>query len=406
MYPRFVERRVREAMTDTRVVLLCGPRQSGKTTLAERIAGNAIPFVSLDDATALDAALADPVGFIRTLDKAIIDEVQRAPDLLLAIKTAVDADQRAGRFLLTGSANLMTLPRIADSLAGRMQVVRLLPLAQAELRETPPSFLEGAFARDIPEPRNVVVGDTLVETVLAGGYPEALARSRWKRRQDWHLNYVEALIQRDVRTVAGIEQVQLMPRLLRIFAEHSGRLVNYSGLGAEIGLNHVTTRKYTGVFESLFLVHTLQPWYTNTLKRLTKTPKLHFLDSGLLAALKALSPDRLYKNRTPFGPVLETFVLGELLKLSSWSDDRYAFSHFRDKERNEVDIVIEDRRGRVVGVEVKASATVSRKDFSGLHRLATACGDNFAMGVVLYDHDRIVPFGDRMAAVPISALWS
>lgn len=406
MYPRFIERQVREAMTDTRVVLLCGPRQSGKTTLAERIADDTIPFVSLDDATTLDAALSDPVGLIRGLDKAIIDEVQRAPDLLLAIKTAVDADQRAGRFLLTGSANLMTLPRIADSLAGRMQVVRLLPLAQAEVGETPSSFLESAFAYEIAEPRNVVVGDMLVETVLAGGYPEALARTRWKRRQDWHLNYVEALIQRDARTVAGIEQVQLMPRLLRIFAEHSGRLVNYSGLGAEIGLNHVTTRKYAAVFESLFLVHTLQPWYTNALKRLTKTPKLHFLDAGLLAALKALSPDRAHRDRTPFGPVLETFVLGELLKLSSWSGGRHAFSHFRDKERNEVDIVIEDKRGRVVGIEVKASATVSRKDFSGLHRLAAACGDKFAMGVVLYDHDRIVPFGDRMAAVPISTLWS
>ena len=172
----------------------------------------------------------------------------------------------------------------------------------------------------------------------------------------------------------------------RIFAKHSGRLVNYSGLGAEIGLNHVTTRKYTAVFENLFLAHTLQPWYTNTLKRLTKTPKLHFLNAGLLAALNALSPERLPRDKTPFGPVLETFVLSKLLKLSSWSNDR--FSHFRDKERNEVDIVIEDRRGRVVGVEAKAS--VSRKDFSGLHRLAAACGDNFAMSVVLYDHDRIV----------------
>ena len=406
MYPRFIERQIREAMKDTRVVLLCGPRQSGKTTLAERIADNVIPFVSLDDATTLDAALSDPVGLLRGLDKAIIDEVQRAPDLLLAIKTAVDADQRAGRFLLTGSANLMTLPRISDSLAGRMQVVRLLPLAQAEVRETHSSFLIDVFACDVPKPRNVVVGDMLVETVLAGGYPEALARSRWERRQYWHLNYVEALIQRDARTVAGIEQVHLMPKLLRIFAEHSGRLVNYSGLGAEIGLNHVTTRKYAAVFESLFLVCTLQPWYTNALKRLTKTPKLHFLDAGLLAALKALSPDRVHRDRALFGPVLETFVLGELLKLSSWSGGRHAFSHFRDKERNEVDIVIEDRRGRVVGVEVKASATVSRKDFSGLHRLAAACGDNFAMGVVLYDHDRIVPFGDRMAAIPISTLWS
>ena len=183
MYPRFVEHRVREAMTDTRVVLICGPRQSGKTTLARRIAGSDIPFVTLDDATALDAASADPVGFVRGLDRAVIDEVQRAPGLILAIKTAVDADPRAGRFLLTGSADLMTLPRVADSLAGRMGIVRLLPLAQAELGGARPPFLDRAFAGETPEPGTPVVGDGLVETVLAGGYPEALTHSAWRRRR-------------------------------------------------------------------------------------------------------------------------------------------------------------------------------------------------------------------------------
>ena len=406
MYPRFVERRIREAMADTRVVLICGPRQSGKTTLARWIAGDDIPFVTLDDATAFAAASADPVGFLRGLDRAVIDEVQRAPGLVLAIKTAVDADPRAGRFLLTGSANLMTLPRVADSLAGRMTIIRLLPLAQAELRGTRPSFLDRAFAGETPDTMTPVVGDGLVETVLAGGYPEALTRSRWRRRRDWHLDYVEAIVQRDVRDVARIEQLSSMPRLLRVLAEHSGQLVNFSGFGASLGMNHVTTQKYVGVFENLFLVKTLPPWYTNALKRLVKSPKLHFLDAGLLAGLRDLSPDHLRRNRAPFGTLLETFVYGELLKLASWTDDRYVFSHFRDKERNEVDIVIEDGRGRVVGVEVKASATVSDRDFSGLRRLEAACGDRFTSGLVLYDHDRAITFGDRMAAAPVSVLWS
>ena len=407
MYPRFVEQRVREALTDTRVVLLCGPRQSGKTTLARRIAGETIPFFTLDDATVLDAASADPVGFLRGLDRAVIDEIQRAPDLILAIKTAVDADPRPGRFLLTGSANLMTLPRVADSLAGRMGIVRLLPLAQAELRDTrPPSFIDKAFAGDIPPSRTPVVGDDLVEAVLAGGYPEALARSVWRRRRDWHLDYIEAIVQRDVRDIARIDRLGSMSPLLRVLAEQSGQLVNYSGLGVPLGMNHVTARKYLGIFESLFLVHTLPPWYTNTLKRLTKSPKLHFLDAGLLAALRGLAPDRLRRDRTPFGPLLETFVLGELLKLASWADDRYAVSHFRDKQQNEVDIVVENGRGEIVGVEVKASATVSARDFSGLRRLAAGAGERFAMGLVLYDHESSVPFGPQMAAVPISALWS
>ena len=408
MYPRFVVRRIREALADTRVVLICGPRQSGKTTLARRIADDVIPFVTLDDATALDAASSDPIGFVRGLDRAVIDEVQRAPGLILAIKTSVDADPRPGRFLLTGSADLMTLPRVADSLAGRMGIVRLLPLAQAELRGGTArlSFIDMAFAGEVRAPAVPMIGDELVETVLAGGYPEALTRSGWRRRRDWHLDYIEAIMQRDVRDIARIGQLATMPRLLRVLAEYSGQLVNYSGFGAPLGMNHVTTRKYAGIFENLFLVSTLPPWYTNTLKRLTRSPKLHFLDSGLLATLRGITPDRLRRDRTPLGPLLETFVLGELLKLAGWADDRYSFSHFRDKERNEVDIVIEDGMGRIVGVEVKASATVTSGDFSGLRRLAGAVKERFVLGLVLYDSERPVQFGERMAAMPVSTLWS
>ena len=405
MHPRFVERRVREALADTRVVLVCGPRQSGKTTLAERTAGADMPFVTLDDATALEAALSDPVGFVRGFDRLVIDEVQRAPGLILAIKAAVDRDPRPGRFLLTGSADLMTLPVVADSLAGRMSIIRLFPLAQAEIQDNSPTFLDRAFAGEAPTVTSPAVGDALVSAVLAGGYPEALARTTWRRRRDWHLDYIEAIVQRDVRDIARIEQLSSMPGLLRILAEHSGQLVNYSRLGAPLDMNHVTTRKYVGVFENLFLVRSLPPWHTNALSRLTKSPKLHFIDGGLLAALRGLGPDRLRRERKAFGALLETFVFAELLKHAGWSDDRPTFSHFRDKEGNEVDVVLEDNEGRVVGVEVKAAASTSSADFSGLRRLANACGERFALGMVLYDHDRIVPFGERLFAVPISALW-
>ncbi|ANL31993.1 P-loop NTPase domain-containing protein (plasmid) [Rhizobium phaseoli] len=405
LYPRLVEQRVADAMSDTRVVLVVGPRQSGKTTLAKKMANEEMEYYTLDNATTLDAARQDPVGFVRRIDRAIIDEIQRAPELLLAIKESADTDQRPGRFLLTGSANLMTLPRVADSLAGRMEVVRLLPLAQSEIRTAgSSSFLRDAFQNEAKggEP---IVGDDLMAAVLAGGYPEALSRKTLSRRQDWYADYIQAIVQRDVRDVAHIEQIAQMPRLLRILAEHSGQLVNYSGIGAAIGMNHITTQKYVGIFESLFLARTVQPWFSNKLKRLTKTPKIHFLDSGLLASLRDLSLDRLRDDRGQFGALLETFVFGEILKLASAAHTRFEFSHFRDKQQNEVDVVIEDRRGRIVGIEIKAAASVTNSDFSGLRILAEASRERFVSGIVLYDHDKVIPFGERLSAVPISALW-
>lgn len=405
MYPRFAKDRIEDALSDTRVVLISGPRQSGKTTLAMDVAGDKTPFLTLDDANVLRSAVDDPVGFVRGLDRAVIDEVQRVPDLLLAIKNLVDDDKTPGRFLLTGSANLMTIPKIADSLAGRMEVVRLLPLSQAEIGGARSNFIDRAFAGEKPAADQMTIGKDLVETVLSGGYPEALGRKRWSRKQDWYHEYLDAIVQRDVRDVAQIEQLSVMPKLLTVLAEHSGQLVNYSGIGAALDLNHVTTQKYVGVFESLYLVHTLRPWFTNRLKRLTKSPKLHFLDAGLLAAMRDVSPDVVKKDRTVFGPILETFVFSELRKIATWSAQRCSFAHFRDKDKNEVDIVLENRRGDVVGIEVKSSATASAADFAGMRKLAEACGEKFRQGILLYDHDQVVPFGENMFAAPLSSLW-
>lgn len=393
-------------MSDTRVVLISGPRQSGKTTLVKEIAGNKTPYFTLDDATVLAAAQSDPVGFIRGLERAVIDEIQRAPNLLLAIKAEVDRDKSPGRFLLTGSANLMTVPKVADSLAGRMEIVKLLPLSQSEITDTKSTILETAFAGTEPNLGTITTGAALIELVLAGGYPEALARKSWGRKQDWYGGYLDAIIQRDIQDIAQIEQLAAMPKLLSVLAEYSGQLVNYTGLGSAVGLNHVTTRKYLGILEAAFLVQTLPPWFTNRIKRITKSPKLHFLDSGLLAAQRGLIPKALESDKTPFGAILETFVLSELMKIANWSEDRFRFSHYRDKDGNEVDVVVETRSGDVVGFEVKASATVSGGDFSGLRKLQEATGDKFCQGVVLYDGDTVIPFGDKLIAAPISALWS
>ncbi len=364
-----------------------------------------MPFYTFDDAATLEAARRDPVSFVRGLGKAVIDEVQRLPELLLPIKQSVDRDKRPGRFLLTGSASLMTLPRVADSLAGRMSIIRLFPLSQCELRGTQSGFLDQAFRGKPPQIGDLVLGEDLIAIVLAGGYPEALQRSSWIRQRDWHLDYVESIIQRDVRDIADVGRLRQMPRLLRILAHHAAQLVNYSSMGAPLNMPHVTVRRYVDIFEQLFLLRSLQPWSSNRLSRLIKTPKLHFLDSGLLAAVRDLSPEQLLADRTSLGPLLETFVFSELLKLASWSENRFEFFHYRDKDRNEVDVVMEDLQGRVVGIEVKASATVTGKDFGGLTKLQQACGKRFALGLVLYDHDQLIPFGERLFAAPISTLW-
>ncbi len=370
------------------------------------IASDKTPFLTLDDTSVLASARQDPVSFVRGLERAVIDEIQRAPEILLPIKMSVDKDKTPGRFLLTGSANLMTMPTVADSLAGRMEVVPLLPLSQAELFGARSSFIDRCLAGERPKAKKLILGDELISIVLAGGYPEALERKTWERRQDWHHEYLDAIVKRDIREVAQLEQLAIMPRLLASLAAHSGMLVNYSGIGATVGLNHVTTEKYVQVFENIHLVQTLRPWFTNQLKRLVKSPKLHFLDSGLLAAMQGVLPETLERDKTAFGPLLETFVFSELRKISTWSRQRCSFSHFRDRYRNEVDIVIENRRGEVVGIEVKAAASVSRGDFSGLRKLEGVCGDKFVQGLVLYDHDQVVPFGENLFAAPLSCLWS
>lgn len=405
MYKRLLKQRIETAMSDTRVVLIAGPRQAGKTTLAQAIAGDKLPFLSLDSVTTLTAARQDPIGFIRGIDKAVIDEVQRAPDLLLAIKESVDSDSRPGRFLLTGSANLMTLPRVADSLAGRMEVARLLPLSQVELLDHSPTFLDRAFNGELPDVSNAIIADELLDAVLTGGYPEAIARTSFQRRQDWHLNYIDAIVQRDINEIANLEYTQQVPRLIQALAHHSGELVNYSRIGALLGMNYATTQKYVRVIEQLFLVCTLPSWHTNRLKRVIKTPKLHFLDSGLLSAEQNMSIEKLKQDRNLLGALLETFVFSELRKYASWHRDRFEFFHFRDKQKNEVDLVIQNRNGQLIGIEVKASATVNNSDFSGLRKLAEAHEADFVMGLVLHDHDKVVPFGENLYAAPISTLW-
>lgn len=405
LFPRWIESRVAEAMADTPVVLLAGPRQAGKTTLVRQVADQGLRYLTLDNELTLLAAQEDPIGLIRSLDRAVIDEVQRAPQLLLAIKKSVDEDRRPGRFLLTGSANLMALPTVADSLAGRMETLTLLPLSQGEMEGASANWLDCVYAGQIPQLRSLAHTPSLVDRVLRGGYPESLARPTSRRRVTWARQYLDALIQRDVREVAQVDHLDRMSRFLHVLAQVAGHMCNYTRLAGEVGLDSKTAAKYVGVLEQMYLLRRVDVWARNRLNRIVKTPKLQFIDSGLLSALLDLSAQEVASDRTRFGNVLETFVFGELLKHATTAEGDYRVLCYRDNDKVEVDLVIESAAGQLVGVEVKASATVKESDLRGLRKFAGLAGGQFKMGVVLYDGEEIVPLGDGLWAAPLSTLW-
>jgi len=405
LYPRLIEPSIREALADTPVVLVAGPRQAGKTTLVRQMATHGMRYFRLDDQLTLLSAQDDPVGMIRSLDCAVIDEIQRAPQLLLAIKKSVDEDRRPGRFLLTGSANLMTLPAVADSLAGRMETLALLPLSQSELQGSTANWIDAAFAGSLLKVVTPMVGTALVETVLQGGYPEAISRTGARRRTVWARQYIDALIQRDVRDVATIDKLDQLPRFLRSLALVSGQMCNYTQLGGQVGLDSKTAARYAGVFEQMYLLKRIEVWARNRLKRVVKTPKLQFIDAGLLATLLDLGVAEVQQDRSRFGSLLETFVYGELLKHSTTAEDDYRLLYYRDVDMLEVDVVIENTAGQLIGVEVKAAATVKTNDLRGLKKLANVAGDQFRMGVLLYDGTETMPLGNDLWAVPLSTLW-
>lgn len=396
-----------EALSDTPVVLIHGPRQCGKTTLAKMVGDRrGYTYFSFDDDVARAAADADPAGFVAELpERSILDEVQRVPGLFTALKTAVDRDRRPGRYLITGSANVLLVPKLADSLAGRMEILRLFPLAQSELARRTSNFIDALFGAAFKTRRFERLGAKLTERIAAGGYPAALVRATPRRRMAWYRDYVEAMVQRDVRDLARIASLDALPRLLALASSQTARLLNVSELASPFQLSRPTIRDYVTLLQRVFLLEELPPWHSNRLSRLIKTPKLHVGDTGVACAVLGLDALALSQDRATLGQLLETFAYQELRRQASWHEDEIRFHHFRDKDAAEVDIVLERGARDVAGVEVKASATVTAADFRGLRKLASAAGKRFIGGVVLYDGEASASFGDGLFAVPIRALW-
>ncbi|MFO0691208.1 MAG: ATP-binding protein [Myxococcota bacterium] len=405
---RHAEARLRVALADTRIVALVGPRQSGKTTLVRKIAADRrMDFVTLDDEQSRQFANDDPGGFVRGLDRAVIDEVQRAPALILALKKAVDEDSRPGRFLITGSVDLFKGTISPDSLAGRVETIELLPFSQAEIeRRGPSGFLTRAFEVDFPAiPEDSGRTPDLIKRVVSGGYPEALVRTNPARRQTWLSAYSRALATRDVAELAGISKTTELSRLIDHAAIASGQTVNLAGLARPLGVDGKTIDRWLALLEQMFVIRRVRAWHRNDLKRLVKTPKLHFLDSGLLAALRRVTEEDIKHDRSKLGALLEGFVFSELTKLVGQCDDPVSISHLRDRDKVEVDFVLE-RAGRIIGLEVKAAASVRPDDFHGLKRLQEATGKAFACGIILHDGERIQRTADRLFAMPVQQLWA
>ncbi len=409
----FLERRATEAVLQalewSPVVLVEGPRQAGKSVLVRELVGAKRPaaYVTLDDALVLASARESPQDFVQALqDPTVIDEVQRAPDIFLPIKLSVDENRRPGRFLLTGSANVLLLPRLADSLTGRMRIVTLWPLSQAEIEQREDHFIDAVFA-DGPL-RHFEGGETresIAERIARGGFPEAVALPPGPPRDGWMRDYTTTLLERDVRELAAIGDRVALPRLLRMLAARSGTLLNASELSRATGIARATTDRYLALFAMTFTVRFIPAWAGDVARRPVKSPKVLFVDSGLAANLIGLDATRLLDDPDHLAPMLETFVGGELLKQISAAEQRLELMHYRDSHGSEVDWVLEDSRGRLVGVEVKATSSPSDRDFRGLKAFASNVGERFHRGVLLHTGRVAAPMGTGLWALPVGALW-
>ncbi|MBB4660789.1 ATP-binding protein [Conexibacter arvalis] len=401
--------RLDEILADTRVAAILGPRQSGKSTLARTLLdGRGFrAYVTLDDQTVREQALRDPDGFLAGVTRpAIIDEIQRAPNLMLALKIVVDADPTPGQFVITGSADLLTQRGVADALPGRAEYLRLWPFAQSELHGTEQTLIDQLFAGRPPQLYEQSPGlASHAETIARGGFPDAYGRNDL-RRQGYFRAYVETLLGRDLRDVAPQTDPSSMPRLLRTVATRSGELANFDSLGRDMRVSPNTARAHVALLQQLFLVHLLRPWSGNFSQREVKTPKLFVTDSGLLCSLLGTSAERLVADGSLGGRALETFAVNELVRQAGWCEELLSDLYFfRDRDGREVDVVVEAADGRIAAVEVKAAATVATSDTRGLRYLRDRLGDRFVCGVVLCTGRATVPLGERLWAVPLSGLW-
>jgi uncharacterized protein len=412
MIRRHLARPLRDALSDTPAVLINGARQTGKSTLvqSDELREANRQYLTFDDPGILAAAKRDPNGFIVGLNLPVtLDEVQHVPELFPVIKAAIDRKRQPGQFLLTGSANVMLLPKLSESLAGRMEILTLWPFSQGEMHGVQENFIDTLFSRSPVRWSGkppAISWEKLLEIIVTGGYPPAVARQSAARRDAWLQSYIMTMLQRDIRDLASIADTTAIPRLLSVVAARAGGLLNFADLSRTIALPQTTLKRYFALLEGMFLVQLLRPWARNLGKRVIQTPKVYLNDSGLLAHTLGATTDRLKAEGNLAGPILENFVLMELRKQCAWSKSRPELFYWRTVSGQEVDIVLEDRAGNVVGIEIKAASTLGSGDVRGLQALADAVGKSWLRGMVLYAGSEIIPFSANLHGMPLGRLWS
>lgn len=409
MYKRNSYSLIEEALKDTPVVLVCGARQVGKSTIIKEVISNNndYNYFTMDDPSNLAAASKSPSSFLSGINgKIVIDEIQRVPELFLVIKKMIDENREPGKFILTGSANILTLPKLSDSLAGRMEIINMFPLSQGEISDVKEDFIDKSFNCGIFSNDYECDYVDIIEKIINGGYPEVLSRANVKRKSAWFSSYITALLQRDIRDLSAIEGLRELPVLLSMLATRAGHLSNLSELSRISKIPGTTLKRYVALLEAIFLVTHIPSWYVNQEKRVVKTPKLYFNDTGLLCHLFGVDSRKLLSDRNFTGSILENFVLMELVKQKGWSNRQVSIYHYRTHTGYEVDIVLEASNGDIVGIEVKSHEEAIGKDFNGLRALKETAGSSFKAGYVLYTGKKKIQFDENLIALPISAIWN
>ena len=411
MFRRNITDSIIEALVDTPVILVNGARQTGKSTLCSKIVAEGAfegNFVTMDDPATLLAAQKDPLGFLKDLgEHAIIDEVQRTPELFLPLKKLVDEDRKGVRIILTGSANVMMLPKVGDSLAGRIEIHNLWPLSQDEIENKKSKFLDILVSPNGKFSSSNTTWKDIADRMRSGGYPESIARSSSSRRHKWFSDYITAILQKDIRDLSNIEGLSEIPNILKLIATRVGSTINMSEISRLSGVKNATLRRYTTLLEHIFMTVNIPAWTKNAEGEFVKSPKVYLNDTALLNYLIGQEDESFLEQRSNAGAYLENFVVMEIIKQLSWSNFHLKPYHFSIHKGAEVDLVLEDKTGGLFGIEIKSTASLQDKNFNGLRRLSKLAGKKFKRGIVLYTGEQYLGgFGENLQAVPISAVWS